>query len=197
MPESLPSRPMSKPPKHIAKEALEVERRSLPAYSATHSPRVFTQHQLLAISSLRQFFRKDSAASLRSWRTPQICAEFLGSIACPTSRRYGMQSYGYQKWAFIPSLTGVVQRAKSIGLLPARSRAAIDATGMESRHVSSYYVWRSGQRRHQRFHWPKLTVICDIESHPLPAAFVCMGPCHNSPQLPPVVRQAVTNHPID
>jgi hypothetical protein len=108
-----------------------------------------------------------------------------------------MQSYGSQKGAFTFLLTGVLQRAKSIGLLPARSRAAIDATGMESRHVSRYYVWRSGQKRHRRFHWPKLTVICDIESHLWTAAFVCMGPCQDSPQLPPVVRQAVTNHPID
>lgn len=59
MPETLPPRPMSKSPLQVAKQALEVARDSLPAYSATHSPRVFTQHQLFAISALRQFFRAD------------------------------------------------------------------------------------------------------------------------------------------
>jgi hypothetical protein len=58
MPNTTP-RPMSKSPKAVAIQALEVARRSLPAYSATHSPKVFTQHQLFAISALRQFFRTD------------------------------------------------------------------------------------------------------------------------------------------
>jgi hypothetical protein len=40
-------------------EALEVARQSLPPYSATHSPKLFTQHQLFAVAVLRQFFRTD------------------------------------------------------------------------------------------------------------------------------------------
>jgi hypothetical protein len=58
MPE-LTSRPMSKSPKEVATQALVIARQSLPAYSATHSPKLFTQHQLFAIASLRQFFRTD------------------------------------------------------------------------------------------------------------------------------------------
>lgn len=54
-----PARPMSKSPKRIAANALEVARQSLPAYSATHSPKLYTQHQLFAIAVLRQFFRTD------------------------------------------------------------------------------------------------------------------------------------------
>jgi Transposase domain (DUF772) len=50
---------MSKSPKRIAKQALEAAKRSLPTYSATHSPRKFTQHQLFAIGALRHFFRVD------------------------------------------------------------------------------------------------------------------------------------------
>jgi hypothetical protein len=50
---------MSKSPKQVAVEALEVARQSLPPYSATHSPKLFTQHQLFAVAVLRQFFRTD------------------------------------------------------------------------------------------------------------------------------------------
>jgi hypothetical protein len=50
---------MSKSPKQVAIEALKVARRALPAYSATHSPKKFTQHQLFAVLALRQFFRTD------------------------------------------------------------------------------------------------------------------------------------------
>ena len=63
--------------------------------------------------------------------------------------------------------------AQLLGLLPERSRAAIDATGLESRHVSRYYVWRRGSRRHPRFRWPKITVVCDLASHLLTGAFIC------------------------
>lgn len=87
--------------------------------------------------------------------------------------------------------------ARATGLLPERSRVAIDATGLESRHISRYYVWRQGEPRHQRFHWPKLTVVCDIKSHFWTGAYICMGPCQDSPQLPLAVWQAALNHPID
>jgi hypothetical protein len=53
------SRPMTKSPLRIAERALEVARQSLPAYSATHSPKLYTQYQLFAIAVLRQFFRTD------------------------------------------------------------------------------------------------------------------------------------------
>ena len=52
-------RPMSKSPKQVALRALEAAKHSLPAYSATHSPKKFTQHQHFAIAALRQFFRVD------------------------------------------------------------------------------------------------------------------------------------------
>jgi hypothetical protein len=68
---------------------------------------------------------------------------------------------------------------------------------LESRHVSGYYVQRRGEKRHRSFPWPKLTVVCDLASHLWTAAFTCMGPCHDSSQLPPAVLQAVQNHPID
>lgn len=52
-------RAMSKSPKQVALRALEVAKRSLPAYSGTHSPKKYTQHQHFAIAALRQFFRVD------------------------------------------------------------------------------------------------------------------------------------------
>ena len=52
-------RVMSKSPKQIAAQAMKAAKRSLPAYSATHSPKKFTQHQHFAIAALRQFFRVD------------------------------------------------------------------------------------------------------------------------------------------
>jgi hypothetical protein len=53
------TRVMSKSPKQVAARALEAAKQSLPAYSATHSPKKLTQHQHFAIAALRQFFRVD------------------------------------------------------------------------------------------------------------------------------------------
>jgi hypothetical protein len=52
-------RAMTKSPKQIALRALDAAKQSLPAYSATHSPKKYTQHQHFAIAALRQFFRVD------------------------------------------------------------------------------------------------------------------------------------------
>jgi len=54
------SRPMmSKSALALAKQALEMARRSCPAYTHQFSPKKFTAHQLFAILAVRQFFHLD------------------------------------------------------------------------------------------------------------------------------------------
>jgi len=119
-----------------------------------------------------------------------------GSRKYRISRRCFIRSNVFLKGAFSRLLTSLVELARDRGRLPNQSRAAIDATGLESRHVSRYYVWRRGEKRHARFSYPKLTVVCDIESHFWLSAYVCMGPCQDSPQFPPAVRQAASHQRI-
>ena len=52
-------RSMTKSPLALTREALEVAKRSLPIYSSRYSRKDFTQHQLFAILTLRQFFKTD------------------------------------------------------------------------------------------------------------------------------------------
>jgi hypothetical protein len=75
------------------------------------------------------------------------------------------------------------------------ARAAIDATGYETRHVSRYFAWRSGRRR-QRAR-PKLTAVLETRSHFFLSARVSRGPSQDSPQFRPVMRAAAARHPID
>lgn len=75
-------------------------------------------------------------------------------------------------------------------LIGKRSDGIVDATGLESRHVSRYYVWRKGQKRHARLHFLKLSLVCDRQTHLLVGAFASMGPSQDSPQFKPVMRQA-------
>ena len=46
-------------PVALARKALEVARQAVPAYSSKYSKKDFTQHQLLAMLALEQFFKTD------------------------------------------------------------------------------------------------------------------------------------------
>jgi hypothetical protein len=53
------SRSMTRSPKALARMALRVARKGLPAYSSKFSKRDFSQHQLLAMLALKHLFRTD------------------------------------------------------------------------------------------------------------------------------------------
>src|SRR6476620_4522571 len=53
------TRPMTKSPRAVAKEALRLAQESLPAYSSKFSRKDFTQHQLFAVLALKTFLKTD------------------------------------------------------------------------------------------------------------------------------------------
>src|SRR6478609_9979564 len=69
-----------------------------------------------------------------------------------------------QKKGFATLLLGAALRAADGGLTGPKPEAAVDATGLESRHTSRYFFQRAG-RRHSGRLWTKLTVVCDTNSH--------------------------------
>lgn len=97
-----------------------------------------------------------------------------------------------KKNSFDDLLKVIFRRARQRKLIGRRPQIAVDATGLESRYVSRYYVWRRGYKRFDRRQWPKLTVACHTRTHLLPGAFVSWGPSQDSPQFAPVLRQAAT-----
>src|SRR5690242_16094676 len=53
------TRPMTKSPRRVAREALAIAQEALPRYSCPTSRKDFTQHQLFAILALKTFLRTD------------------------------------------------------------------------------------------------------------------------------------------
>ena len=53
------TRPMTKSPRAVAREALRLAQEALPAYSCRTSRKDFTQHQLFALLALKTFFKTD------------------------------------------------------------------------------------------------------------------------------------------
>ncbi len=63
-------RAMTKSPLALARAALRLARRTMPAYSHPCSPKKFTQHQLFALLVVRRFFDLDYRGTeqlLRDW----------------------------------------------------------------------------------------------------------------------------------
>jgi hypothetical protein len=75
------------------------------------------------------------------------------------------------------------------GLIGDRPTAAVDATGLESRHTSRYFFKRAGRKHSSRL-WTKLTLACDTASHFVAGATVSAGPSNDSPEFRPVLAQA-------
>ena len=50
---------MTKSPRAVAREALRLAQKALPAYSSKYSRKAFTQHQLFAILALKTFLKAD------------------------------------------------------------------------------------------------------------------------------------------
>jgi hypothetical protein len=80
--------------------------------------------------------------------------------------------------------------AHAAGLIDARPEGAVDATGLETRHVSAYYVRRRGHKRHRRLRWPKQTLVTHTATHLFAAVVAGEGPSQDSPDFTPAMREA-------
>jgi len=69
------------------------------------------------------------------------------------------------------------------------SDVSVDATGLESRHISRHFLRRqSRMKRYRRY--PKLTAACDNASHLIAGVDLSLGPCNDAPGFEPAIRQA-------
>lgn len=163
--------------------------------------------------SIHLFFRLFTP---RLYPTPTLCDSYLAAVSQdrlswhnPDAARLFRSTQGLEakestsllhsllrrkkaskKRAFESLLNGIFDCAEAIGLLDEHPEAAIDATGLESRHTSRHYVRRKGYKRFLRYHWPKLTAVCDTKTHLFAGCIVTRGPSNDSPQFAPAIIQA-------
>jgi transposase len=84
----------------------------------------------------------------------------------------------------------VVQRARGRGLIDRAPVAAVDAAGLETRHVSACFGLRRGGDGHRPRAWPKLTPVFHTASPLILGAVPGVGPSQDSPDFAPAMRQA-------
>jgi hypothetical protein len=75
-------------------------------------------------------------------------------------------------------------------LIPAQAQVSVDATGLESGHISPYFLRRTARRTKRTTPFPRLALLCEHSTHMFASALARAGPGNESPLLPPLVRAA-------
>ena len=175
-----------KSPRKVAQVALEVGTDALKPYSHRFSPRKFTQPQLFACLVLKEFYKTDYRGITAILADNSDLRRTLGIEKVPHFTT--IQKAGRRLLRAIPTqalLDQTIQharpRAKRSGGRTTVKRAALDASGFESHHVSHYFVKRRAKggnawqkTTYKRF--PKLGVLCDCDTHMILAAVPGRGP---------------------
>jgi hypothetical protein len=173
----------SKSPNDVAYVAYTTAKRSLPPYLHLKSPKKFTQHQLVACLVLKEFFTTDyrgieqiinDSSDLRKILELEHAPNY--STLCKAARRLTKKNTLDRLIKEI--LTVAVERKmlkKNVVL------SAIDGTGFESHHVSSYFVKRKakGQPIYQMTtytRYPKVGIITDCDTHLVLSGVPARGP---------------------
>ncbi len=145
---------------------------ALPDYAHKCSPKTYTQPQLFACLVLKEFLHRDYRgieALLKD--TPELAAsiELKQVPDHSTLQKAAKRLLRAELASALLDMT--VRLGKFQGKLPATvPLAAMDGTGLESRHASAYYVRRKakGQDFKQSMtykHFPKAGIVCDCRSH--------------------------------
>jgi hypothetical protein len=189
---------MTKSALAVAREALAAAGAALPAYSSPYSKRTYTQHQLFALLALREFLKTDYRGLEQHLRDGSDLRAALGLATIPDhSTEQKAAARLLENKTAEALLDAAVAAARARGRTPPKPRAAVDATGLETRHASRYFVWGAGRRHHRRRRWPKLTAVLDTATHLFLAAHGGRGPTQDSPQFKPAVRAACRRLPLD
>ena len=160
--------------------ALATAKRALPLYSHRNSPKKFTQHQLFACLVLKNFLKTDYRGVVAQLADCPSLTETLSLQRVPHYTT--LQKAARRLLASAPArrlLDATVR--EHLGRKHCVARAAIDSTGLECSSASGYFVRRraavgSAWKTMVYHRYPKLGIVCDVETHFILAAQDGRGP---------------------
>jgi hypothetical protein len=163
----------------VAQMALRAARDSLPDHAKAKSPRKFTQPQLMASLVIKEFLQLDYRGTQTLLAEWSDLRRVLGLTKVPhftTLCAAAKRLLGKAKANAV--FKAVLDHCRQANILPKRSKqAAIDSTGLESRHVSAYYTKRCKRHgAHYKHRYPKLSAICDTANHLILGMVIDRGP---------------------
>jgi hypothetical protein len=190
----------SKSPKRILQVAHQLGKQKLRPYSHRNSPKKFTLPQLFACLVLKEFMRLDYrklsalltdapelASTIDLKKVPHFSTFQKAAARLLVSRRAQLL------------LDETIQAATTHQVMKKKvALAAIDGTGFETRHISSYFVRRrdrnckKGYQTTRYTRWPAANILCDCHSHMILSVRTGRGPGPDDPYFQPVVKQAAS-----
>lgn len=163
----------------VARMALRAARGALADFAHPKSPKKFTQPQLVACLIVKEFLGLDYRGIhvlLGEWSDLRDVLG-LGKVPhfttlCAASARLLTKP---RADALLAATLALCRKAK---LLLRRSKlAAIDSTGLETRHASAYFTHRCKRHKgHYKRRYPKVSAICDTGNHLILGAVIDRGP---------------------
>ena len=176
---------------------LRVRPRSLPAHRHKFSPKKFTQPQLLACLVLKEFSRLDYRGLADHLADHPDLARDIDLEVVPHFTTF--QKAAARLLKAQPGPGDVRRRAARALRDKVRKKrvplAAVDGTGLESRHVSRYYVKRkakggAGTQETTYSKYPKAVLVTDCGTHMVLAAIAGRGPGSDLVQFKAAIKDA-------
>jgi Transposase DDE domain len=189
----------SKSPRRVIQVAYDAARQALPAHRHKFSPKKFTQHQLLACLALKEFSKLDYRGLAGHLADNPDLARVIELHVIPHFTTFQKAAERLLKAkpgrAMFDAVLAIALRRK------VRKRrvplAAIDGTGLESRHVSRYYVKRrakggAGTQETSYSKYPKVVLVTDCGTHLVLAAATGRGPGSDLVQFKAALKDAAS-----
>jgi hypothetical protein len=187
----------SKSPRRVLQVAYEAACQALPAHRHRFIPKKFTQPQLLACLVLKEFLRLDYRGLAAHLADHAELTRLLALEVIPHFTTFQKAAARLLKAAPARKLLdAVLDRAVTAKV---RKRgvplAAVDGTGMETRHTSRYYVKRrssTGTTTQEMTYskYPKVVLVTDCQTHLVLAAVPGRGPGSDLRQFEGAVKEA-------
>jgi Transposase DDE domain len=188
---------MSKSPRRVLQVAYDAARQAVPAHRHRFSPKKFTQPQLMACLVLKEFLRLDYRGLTEHLADHDELTRSLALKAIPHYTTLQKAAARLLRAAPARELfDAVLDRALRAKVRKRRvPLAAIDGTGMESRHTSRYYVKRRSRTGSDTqvttySKYPKVVLVTDCQSHLVLAAVPGRGPGSDLQQFEAAIKDA-------
>jgi hypothetical protein len=182
-----------KSPRTVLVVAWQVAKVVLPAYSHRSSPKKFTQHQLVACLVLKAFLKTDYRGLMAHLQDSPAWCEAIELTIVPHYTTFQKAARRLLRASPVAELLD-----ETVAQIMGRKRrvplAAIDSTGLESRHTSRYFIQRRSREPNlyqttQYTRYPKLGLLVDCSNHVVLGYLPDQGPKPDIRDLAPTLSQ--------
>jgi hypothetical protein len=180
-----------KSPWKVLLVAWEVAKAVLPAYSHPSSPKKFTQHQLFACLVLKAFLKTDYRGLASHLQDSPTWCQAIELVAIPHYTTFQKAAKRLLRAQPVAELLDETVR-QILGRKHRVPLAAIDSTGLESRHTSRYFIHRRSRepslyQTMQYTRYPKLGLLVDCSNHAVLSYLTDQGPKPDIRDLEPTL----------